>query len=275
MINRQASDDCERLMEIVDEDYPKDVHYPKDVPGNHPKETPSSSNAIPDEDTYRDTYSAPDVKDDTVPFVSSTDALLTALTDMHHDEESLMFTTRSGELTCILQSTSESDDEIMSFELALVYDEDTDCHGKLKTLLDHEYGAMYNEEEENWTLYVFTLTRNPPTEDLYAIKRYLNKTYDMRICECFDHFVKSEKSVCYRCTMCQTPGSSDRRETCVICNDPIETPMGSITMRSCCNQVMHKRCLELWRRDDATKICPVCRRSTTDRSRDTTSHATS
>lgn len=194
-------------------------------------------------------------------FISSPESFLEALQDLHADEESIMFTNVDGDLTFILQSTSESTDEIMSFDISLMYDDSIDCHGKLKTLLDHEYNAVYNDDE-NWTLYVFALSQEPSSTELHDMMRLVNKTYNMRICECFEHLVKSPKrSVCYLCTM-RKRATQEPQKSCVICNDAIQTPMGSVTMKSCCGQVMHRRCLELWRRDDARKICPICRKNT-------------
>jgi len=193
-------------------------------------------------------------------FIVSTASLEQALRDLHRDEESIMFRNRSDDLTFILQATCEATDEFMSFDLSYMYDEDMDRHGKIKALMEHEYNALLNEEE-NWTMFQFTMTSDPSHEDMEEIMKLINKVYDLRICECFHHLIKHpDHPVCYMCTM-RSPSITNTMEgyaSCVICNEAIHTPMGSV-QKSCCSQVMHKRCLELWRRDDPLKICPICR----------------
>lgn len=199
-------------------------------------------------------------------FIISPMSLEQGLRDLHRDEEAVMFTNRSGDLTFILQATCEATDEFMSFDLSCMYDDDKDCHGKIKGLMDLEYNAFHNEEE-NWTLFQFTMTSEPSHDDLVEIMAYINKAYEMRICECFQHLIKNtDSTVCYMCTL-RSPSTVNTLEgyaSCVICNEPIHTPMGSV-LKSCCQQTMHKRCLELWRRDDPLKTCPICRQSSTSR----------
>jgi hypothetical protein len=193
-------------------------------------------------------------------FIISPMSLEQGLCDLHRDEEAVMFQNRQGDMTFILQATCEATDEFMSFDVSYMYDDDKDCHGKMKTLMEHEYNAFHNEED-NWTLFQFTMTSDPSHEDLVEIMTLLNKVYEMRICECFQHLIKHpDRTTCYMCTL-RSPNTVNIQEgyaSCVICNEPIYTPMGSI-QKSCCQQVMHKRCLEIWRCDDSLKTCPICR----------------
>ena len=193
-------------------------------------------------------------------FVAHPEYLLEALRDMHMLEESTMFENVSGDLQFILQSTSEATDEMMTFEVALLYDEATDQHGKIRRILDLEFATVPNEDG-NWTFYLGNLAQSPSMDDLMEATESINALRDIRICECFEHFIKTPgRHLCYTCTMRRRQDEEERE--CVICNDPILTRLGSIHM-TCCGQYMHKRCLELWRRDDSTKTCPICRVSTT------------
>jgi hypothetical protein len=219
-------------------------------------ETAQPETAQPEQEAAAMTWEAPDR------FIVSPTALEHTLRDLHRDEQAVMFQNRLGDLTCILQPTCETTDDFMSFDLSCMYDEDKDCHGKIKEIMDLEFNAVHNEEG-NWTLYQFTMTNEPKLEDLVEIMTFMNKVYELRICECFQHLIKNtDRNVCYMCTM-RSPSTVNTEEgyaECVICNEPIHTPMGSV-LKSCCQQTMHKRCLELWRRDDPLKTCPICRKS--------------
>lgn len=192
------------------------------------------------------------------PFIQNPLFLLDALRDLHRDEESIMFPNATGDIVYVLQATGDATDELMSFDLAMCYDETVDCHEKIRYILEHEYSAIQNEED-NYSMYMFTVKPEPSSAELLEIMDVLNRMHAMRICECFRYFVKApDRDVCYMCTM-RGHLSSDLPVDCVICNDPVQTSMGSMEMKACCQQVMHKRCVELWRRDDASKICPICR----------------
>jgi len=191
-------------------------------------------------------------------FITSAAHMMDALQALHKDEDAIMFSNQSGDMVFVLQSTSENTDTMMTFELSMVYDETKDCHGKIKRILDHEYGAMGNEDD-NYTLYMFTLSQEPESEELYDTMRYINTAYNFRFCECFEYFIKHlDREVCYACTMRARPWTP---KPCVICSEPIHSWKGSMHMKACCGQWMHKRCLELWRRDSDSKICPICRQS--------------
>lgn len=226
------------------------VDLPPDPP---PEDTP----AAPPQ-AQQDTPEPAPTDDPITRLVWSPESLLDALHLLHRDEESVMFQNSAGDMTFVFQSTSENTDEMMSFDLSFVYDETQDQHGKIKRLLDHEYGAMLNDEE-NYTMYIFTMSQQPDSTELYDTMRCLNTAYNLRFCECFEYFIKSPSlDVCYMCTMCQQPGSEV--QTCTICSDPIRTGRGSIHT-SCCEQWFHARCVELWRRDGIAKRCPVCRKA--------------
>jgi len=201
-------------------------------------------------------------------FIVEEQCMHQALCDLHRDEESLMFKNASGDIEFLIQPTSEPTDEYMTFDVCIVYDELSDAHGKIAAMMAREYGSMENEDG-NWTLFVFSMqATDPSAEDLAETMKYLNALYNMRYCECFEYFVKSpDRPVCYMCTIRGRTVSTDPRcpdsiqqiVECVICNDPVRTRRGVVEMRACCSQLMHRRCVELWRKDDATKVCPVCR----------------
>lgn len=200
------------------------------------------------------------------PFIVDTTCMFQALCDLHRDEESLMFKNCTGDLELLIQPTSEPTDEYMTFDLNVVYDETLDAHGKVGALLGREYGSIQNEDG-TWTLFVFSMPRtSPPREELEETMKYLNGVYNMRYCECFEYLIKApNRHMCYMCTIRGriVTGQTEQVE-CVICNDPVKTSRGVVVMRACCSQIMHRRCLEMWRRDDTTKVCPVCRSRASD-----------
>lgn len=242
--NRQSPWNCQATFERVAESESRVRKYISD-PTNDPTSDPTGN---PVSDTTHTSC--------THEFIAYPEYLLEALRDMHMLEEATMFENSAGDLQFILQSTSEATDEMMTFEIALLYDEAQDQHGKIRRILDLEFATVPNEDG-NWTFYLGNLTQTPESEDLIEAAESINALRDIRICECFEYFIKTPgRHICYMCTMRRLQDEVTRE--CVICNDPIRTRLGSIHM-TCCDQYMHKRCLELWRRDDSTKICPICR----------------
>ena len=252
-----------------DADHPKDDHHhlkDDDDVEDHPQDDEEEDASVtadhlkdadhPKDDHPQDHHLKDDDAVDDDRFITSATQMMDALQALHKDEDAIMFSNQSGDMVFVLQSTSECTDEMMTFELALVYDETKDCHGKIKMIMDHEYGALENEED-NYTLYMFTLTKDPDAEDVYDTMRCINNTHKLRFCECFEHCIKgADREVCYTCTMRSRPWTPI---PCVICSDPIHTWKGSMHMKACCGQWMHRRCLELWRRDSDSKVCPICR----------------
>lgn len=192
-------------------------------------------------------------------FIRNPRFLLEALQDIHKNEEAVIFKNRHGDMSFVLQSTSESTDQMMTFDVSYMYDEDEDCHGKIKHVLDMEYNAI-RSDDSLWTLYMFTIGVDPPISDVEEMADALNTLYTIRFCECFEYFIKTpNRSLCHMCSMRRD--THENTQECVICNDPILTELGSMHMKSCCGQYMHKRCVEMWRRDNPCKTCPICRKN--------------
>lgn len=192
------------------------------------------------------------------PFVPCIDRLRQTLMDMHAAEETMMFFNRHESLCYVLRSTSEAHDELMTFDVALLYDEDEDVHGKFKYLLDLEYSAVADPEDSNYIFETFTLHPSSDVAHLHDIQESLNALYELTICECYEYFVKAKKQeLCFMCTL---RGEHMREEhTCIVCSERIHTHRGCRRM-ACCGTMVHAACHEMWRKSDINRVCMICKK---------------
>ena len=186
--------------------------------------------------------------------------LLKTLKDMHAHEEAFMFHNREGDMTCMLRSTSEKTDELMTFDLVIIYDAAKDVHGKFKRAMTMEYTVL-EDEDEDFVIDTITVSKDATPQDMDDAVESINKVFEMCMCECYENLVKSTAlGVCYVCAICgDDPDDGTPVDTCVICVEEIHTDRGAVRM-NCCDQAMHRKCHERWRSEEATRNCPVCRK---------------
>jgi hypothetical protein len=197
------------------------------------------------------------------PFVPCPDRLRLVLTAMHRAEETLMFFNRAETLCFVLRSTSEAGDALMSFDVILLYDEDEDVHGKFKHLLDMEYAALYDPEDTNYVFETFTCQETSDRSHFQDIQTSLNTLYDLKVCECYEYFVKSDdSSVCFMCALRGEPLRTTQDATCIVCSESIRTQRGCRRM-ACCNTLVHAACHETWRKQDINRVCMICKKGPT------------
>lgn len=195
---------------------------------------------------------------DTDPLIKSGDMLLSTLKDMHEREEAFLFKNRGGDITCMLRSTSEASDELMTFDLVLIHDPVKDIHDAFKTIMDMEY-TVIADEEGDYIIDTITVSRDASPEDMSDAVESINSLYEMSICECYEHLIKSPYlGLCYVCSISK-PRQDDTGESCIICTEAIHTERGIRRMK-CCNQSMHKKCYERWRSEEENRLCPICRK---------------
>jgi hypothetical protein len=184
--------------------------------------------------------------------------LLRTLKDMHLNEEAFMYRNRSDDMTCMLRSTSEKTDQLMSFDLVIVYDESKDVHGAFKHVLDMEY-TLVEDEGGDFIFDTITVANDATPDDMDEAVESINMFYELSICECYKNLVKSPTlGLCYMCAIGRDP-EYPGEDSCVICADTVHTARGSVCMK-CCNQPMHKKCYERWRSEEETRSCPICRK---------------
>jgi hypothetical protein len=238
---------------------PPNTSIDEECPPLHKKVRPSDPVPVSVEYTEYTPTPAPELKrevnDD--PFVKDPGILLNTLLDMHTHEEAFMFRNRDDDITCMIRSTSEATDELMSFELLVITDPDKDMHAKFKSIMSMEYTVL-PDDDGHYIMDSITVSRDATPEDMDEAVDSINAMYDLRICECYQALVKSKSlDLCYICAISRDPSKSSDT-TCIICTDPIHTTRG-IRRMACCNQCMHAKCYERWRSEEEKKTCPVCR----------------
>lgn len=196
-------------------------------------------------------------KYESTPFIRSSDRLLQVLRSLHRNEEAMLFENRHGDVKYMLRSTSETTDEMMSFDIVVPHDPDEDKGEFMKRLLTDEY-ACVEDEGGDFVFDTCLVAHDAGKEDLDEIRDMLNWYYNLEICECHANLVKTDDAggVCFRCAL-QSDDRDSTGSACIICADEIKTARGLVTMH-CCKQTMHRKCFNLWKQDKTTN-CPVCR----------------
>ena len=184
--------------------------------------------------------------------------LLRTLKDMHLNEEAFMYRNRADDMTFMLRSTSEKTDQLMSFDLVIVYDETKDVRDAFKHVLNMEY-TLVEDDGGDYIFDTITVANDATPGDMDEAVESINMFYELSICECYKNLVKSPTlGLCYICSIGRDP-EYPGEDLCVICADTVHTARGSICMK-CCNQPMHKKCYERWRSEEETRSCPICRK---------------
>jgi len=191
-------------------------------------------------------------------FVKCADVLLETLKDMHKREEAFLFRNRGETMTCMLRSTSEATDELMTFDLVLIHDPAKDIHDAFKKVMDMEY-TVIPDDEGDYVIDTLTVSKDATPEDMSEALESINLMYEMDICECYRNLVKSpDLGLCYMCAIMRDPDHQPVN-ACIICADLIQTSRGGVCM-NCCGQYMHKKCYERWRSEEEKRVCPICRK---------------
>jgi hypothetical protein len=191
-------------------------------------------------------------------FVKSADYLLKTLKDMHEREEAFLFRNRSEVLTCMLRSTSEATDELMTFDLVVVHDPAKDMHDAFKKVMEMEY-TVIPDDEGDYIIDTLTVSKDATSDDMTDALESINLLYEMDVCECYENLVKSPAlGLCYQCSIMKDP-LDEPTDACVICADLIQTTRGGVSL-NCCGQRMHKKCYQRWRSEEETRVCPICRK---------------
>lgn len=191
-------------------------------------------------------------------FVKSAELLLETLRDMHEREEAFLFRNRGGNITCMLRSTSEATDALMTFDLVLIHDPDKDIHDAFKKMMDMEY-TVIPDDEGDYVIDTLTVSKDATPENMTEALESINLLYEMDVCECYENLIKSPPlGLCYVCNISKDP-CHEPTEACIICAELIQTARGGVCM-NCCGQHMHKKCYERWRSEEEKRVCPICRK---------------
>jgi len=192
------------------------------------------------------------------PFIKNNAKLLETLQCLHANEEAFMFRNRADDMTIMIRSMADATDQMMAFELLVVFDPAEDKHSSMRRLLEMEYSCV-KDDEDDYIFETIAVGKDVQPGEIDEVVDSMNFMYDMKICECFDHLMKTDDiDVCFMCNM--TSGDEKNTgESCIICTDVIHTTRGLRRM-SCCTQTMHVKCYEKWKSTEDEKICPVCRK---------------
>lgn len=176
---------------------------------------------------------------------------------LYNSCEALTFENIDGTFEIMLRPDPEVD-ELMTFEVLVIYDEDKDKFGTFIKLLRLE---LFENEDEEFFLGRISIRKDADTssEDVVSAMHKLNAFYAVRICPCGRYFIRDISPICFFCHM--TSADEDMQFIqCSICHE--ETQRITMRRQSCCKHFMHVHCVERWFNSDASgenPTCPMCR----------------
>ena len=198
--------------------------------------------------------------------ITNSKYFLEALHRMDNENRGFSFENKEGSFQMTLRPEKNEcleNDNFMSFEIVIVYEEDKDPRGTFHALLEREFEEM---DEDDYLMDDFSIEKNctETSDDVRVAMEIVNQCFSYRFCPCNKYFIKGTTGttgttgtsypMCYRCHMTATEDDM-KVETCAICHE--ETPRIGMKPQSCCKQYMHARCINRW--NDSNPTCPICR----------------
>lgn len=169
------------------------------------------------------------------------------------------------DLTSELISDSEENKNVLSFDLSILLEGESDY---IKKLIQNEVDMMMDSGEvENCVIDEFDL--NPTNEsDVQEVIDLINKVYTWSICPCGEYLIKDNDTMCLYCQMIQPPDDELENFFCPICHE--ETRVRWSVQLPCCKQKIHRSCKiryeekqrQQQQQDEDTSQdlhCPLCR----------------
>lgn len=182
--------------------------------------------------------------------------MLACLLRMHMSNDAVVFWNHSREFKIMLRN-DPVDSSTVSFELAIVPEDEDEEDGTVAKVLELEYDGVDDEGlfvVESYSFDMEAVVRHP--EDLDDARRRLNALCLYTVCGCGAYFIKDGARTCLHCQL-----TADRHDAplhfCAICHEQsIERHM---VRQPCCKQLLHRACLATWEAKSADAQCPLCR----------------
>ena len=154
------------------------------------------------------------------------------------------------------------DQDTCGFDISIMTGDDDDDVEDLSTVLSLEHDGYFDDEPGMFVLETMSFARDAAPEDASVVKAMetINRIYGYRLCPCRSYLIKDSLNYDTTiCTFCQLTATAAELEPvfCPICQD--STIRKHMTVQACCNQELHRSCLETWlAKSDCTR-CPLCR----------------
>ena len=152
------------------------------------------------------------------------------------------------------------DQDTCGFDISIMTGEDDDVED-LSSVLALEHDG-YFDEPGMFVLETMSFPRDAAPEHADVVKAMdtINRIFGYRLCPCGSYLIKDSLDTnATICTFCQLTATAAELEPvfCPICQD--STIRKHMTVQTCCNQALHRSCLETWlAKSDCTR-CPLCR----------------
>lgn len=152
------------------------------------------------------------------------------------------------------------DHDTCGFDISILSGEDDDVED-LSNVLALEHDGYY-DEPGMFVLETLSFPRDaaPDHPEVVKAKDVINRIYGYRLCPCGSYMIKdSQDTNATICAFCQLTSTSADMEPvfCPICQD--STIRKHMTVQACCNQALHRTCLETWLAKSDSTRCPLCR----------------
>ena len=179
-------------------------------------------------------------------------SLLAALERLFLLNDSVTFWNADRTLRYGLRNDPCEEEGSVAFEFYVVVDED-DPHRALFDMSDDGYF----DDDGSFVLnrWTFALASFGPG-DAATVAGALNRAYLYRVCPCAKYLIKDDAALCVFCQMTATVADRAVSFCPICCEDGVAMHM---TRSTCCQQAMHRRCLDAWHAKQTPHTCPLCR----------------
>lgn len=204
---------------------------------------------------------------DRVVLVKDTRNLFNVARRLRDRNTSVCFWNASHEFRLLLRNVQYDQNDDLAFELAIVDDErneddSDDEDSQLSKVLELEYDGSFDPEDPEYFI-IETLSfsgHNPEDPRVSEAMDKINDAYLTQFCHCGNYFLRPGDDLCYSCEMRASEADLSKTE-CPICH--AETARLHMQVQACCKQLMHRRCIDTWRKmkeyKGETASCPMCR----------------
>ncbi len=191
-------------------------------------------------------------------------SLLACLMRMRVTNDAVVFWNASREFRVMLRNDPVDEESgVLAFDACILPDDSDDedddeggCPVRRALQLEHDgydEDGVFVVEAQSYRLE--ELTRRPDLLD-GAVER-INTVYNYVVCKCGDYFIKDGAPQCLYCQLTQDSAADATKHLCPIC---LETgPARHMARQPCCSQMMHSRCLAVWKSSGRNATCPMCR----------------
>lgn len=183
--------------------------------------------------------------------VQHAESMASVMRRLHVANDALMFWNEQCSFKLMLRN-DPVDPDTLACELALVTDEDSDGAAMLEMCSDGYMDEPGTYVIDSWS---FPL-EGFGAEDAAKVMHAVNDAYLIRACPCGRYLIKDDAPMCTFCDMISGPQQRAAHFCPICCDDGLAMHMQRMP---CCQQRLHRHCMDAWKAKSGDARCPMCR----------------